>query len=496
MSDQRTGVNWKVGLSYGLPNYGLALMIGPAMGILHGFLAKNYGLSLWAMGMVFIVARLFDAVTDPLVGIASDKLRRRFWGRRSWLVAGVSLSLLAMYFILVRSEQLTPEVFCFWMLVSFLAWTVAEVPYLAWGTEIAEDYNDRTKLFSYKALLGYVGSLIYLVLPLLIMYYHQVVPWFADVLRDQFGMSGMLEFKERFMAAIPADALKRDYSPLSMKVTFAMLAVIMPVAVFVALRVCPDGAHIKHPEKKNLARTLGILIRNKAMLIFSGAFILLGAAGGLQIGMAYLHLSVYLNVQNTSTIYLFAFLCSLIGVPFWTWFAARKGKHIAFIVGLFITVPFFVWLSLMQPANTEVLYFGQPRVFWEYLITICSLNFCQVVYFIMPPAIMGDIANADMIKTKTDETGTYYSIYTFTYKTVLGLGQGVALLLAGRVFEFDPKATEQTAKAAMGVKMFMGYVPALFALAGAVLMMWYPITKKKYEEIQQTLKEMGLKTSV
>jgi glycoside/pentoside/hexuronide:cation symporter, GPH family len=471
MSDQRTVVDWKVGLAYGLPNYGLALMIGPAMGILHGFLAKTYGLSLWAMGMVFIVARLFDAVTDPIVGIASDKLRRRFWGRRSWLVAGVALSLLAMYFILVRSESLTPLVFCIWMLVSFLAWTMAEVPYLAWGTEIAEDYNDRTKLFSYKALMGYVGSLIYLVLPLIIMFYQTRVQ------------------------GIPAEETTKDYSPLSMKVTFAMLALIMPLAVFAALKVCPDGAHIRNPERKNLLRTLGIMVRNRAMLIFSGAFILLGVAGGLQIGMAYLHLSVYLNVQNTSTIYLFAFLCSLVGVPFWNWFAARRGKHIAFIVGLFITVPFFVWLSLMEPANNDVLFLGQPRVFWEYLITICSLNFCQVVYFVMPPAIMGDIANADMIKTRTDETGTYYSVYTFTYKTVLGLGQGVALLLAGSVFAFDPEAKVQTAKAAMGVKMFMGYVPALFAFAGALLMLWYPITKKKYEEIQATLRDMGLKTS-
>jgi glycoside/pentoside/hexuronide:cation symporter, GPH family len=471
MSERRTGVNWLVGLAYGLPNYGLAIMVGPAMGILHGFLAKNFGLSLWYMGMVFIVARLFDAVTDPIVGIASDKLRRRFWGRRSWLVAGVSLSLLAMYFIWVQADRLTPVLFCFWMLVSFLAWTIAEVPYLAWGTEIAEDYNDRTRLFSYKVFMGNVGSLLYLVLPLIIMYY------------------------QIYVLGVPAENTTKDYSPLSMKVSFVMLAIVMPVALFFALKVCPDGAHIKNPAKKNLRRTLGILVRNKAMLIFSGAFILLGVAGGLQIGMAYLHISVYLQVKDPPVLYFCGFIFSLLGVPFWTWFASRKGKHVAFIVGLALTVPFFVFLSLMEPADYNVLYWGQPKVFWQYLITFCTLNFCQVVYFVMPPAIMGDIANADMIKTKTDETATYYSIYTFTYKTVLGLGQGVALLLAGSVFAFDPGATVQTAKASIGVRMFMGYVPAAFALAGAVLMMWYPITRKKYEEIQQTLKEMGLKTS-
>lgn len=471
MSDQTRKIGWKTGLAYASPNYGLALMVGPAMGILHGFLAKNYGLSLWAMGMVFIVARLFDAVTDPLVGIGSDKLRSRFWGRRSWLVAGVSLSLLAMYFILIKSEELTPAYFCLWMLVSFLAWTMAEIPYLAWGTEIAEDYNERTKLFSYKAAMGYLGSLIYLVLPLIIMYY-------------QIHVQG-----------VPVEDTTEDYSPLSMRATFWMLAVIMPLALVFALKVCPDGAHIKKPERKNLGRTLRLMLSNKAMRIFSGAFVLLGLAGGLQIGMAYLHLSVYLGITSASTIYFFAFLCSLLGVPFWNWFAARKGKHIAFIVGLSITIPFFIALALMEPAQEANQWLGRPMVFWQYLVTICALNFCQVVFVVMPPAILGDIANADMIETKTDETATYYSVYTFAYKTVLGVGQGVALLMAGSVFGFDPMADTQTDKAEWGLKLFMGYLPAALTLAGALLMTQYPITRQKYQEIQAKLKEMGVKTS-
>jgi len=471
MSHQTKKIGWKTGLAYAGPNYGLALMVGPAMGILHGFLAKNYGLSLLAMGMVFIVARLFDAVTDPLVGIASDKVRSRFYGRRSWLTLGVTLSLIAMYFILVKSEDLTAAYFCFWMLVSFLAWTMAEIPYLAWGTEIAEDYNERTKLFSYRAAMGYVGSLIYLVLPLIIMFY-----------------------QIRFLG-VPASETTEDYSPLSMRVTFWMLAIVMPIALVFALKVCPDGAHIKKPEPKNLKRTARILFSNKAMRIFSGAFILLGMAGGLQIGMAYLHLSVYLGITSASTIYFFAFICSLLGVPFWNWFAARKGKHIAFIVGLSITIPFFILLALMEPANEANTYLGRPVVFWQYLVTICALNFCQVVFLVMPPAILGDIANADMIETKTDETGTYYSVYTFAYKTVLGLGQGVALLMAGGVFGFDPMAETQTAKAEWGIKLFMGYVPAALTLAGAALMTQYPITRERYEEIQAKLREMGLKTS-
>ncbi len=457
-------------MAYALPNYGLALMVGPALGILNGFLAKEYNLDLWAIGVVMIVARLFDAVTDPIVGIASDKTRSRFWGRRSWLTAGMALSLVAMYFILIESKDLTPGFFCFWMLVSFLAWTVSEIPYLAWGTEIALNYNDRTRIFSYKSAVGYVGSLVYLALPLLIAFYQTKV------------------------LGVPKSETTLDYTPLSMHVTFWMLAIAMPLGLLIALKVCPDGAHISHPEKKDIRRMLKLMLANKAMRVFSGSFLLLGLSCGLQIGLAYLHLSVYLAVKDIATIYLFAYVCSLVGVPFWIWFSERFGKHVAFMTGLSITIPLFIALALMEPATGQELVWNRPIVFWEYLATLCALNFCQVVFQVMPPAILGDIANSDMIETKTDETGTYYSSYTFAFKSVLGVGQGVALLMAGAVFGFIPTRTEQTDLAAFGLKLAMGYVPAVLTLFGVLIMLRYPLTKMRYEEIQAKLKEMGLKT--
>mgnify|MGYP000344964411 CR=1 FL=1 len=275
-----------------------------------------------------------------------------------------------------------------------------------------------------------------------------------------------------------------------MKITFIMLAIVMPLGTLIALTVCPDGDHIRQPARKTIGQTIRLLLANKAMLIFTGSFVLLGIGCGMQVGLAYLHLTVYLDIKNASPIYFFAFVCSLLGVPFWNWFASRKGKHVAFFTGLAITIFFFIALALMQPAESDVLYGGQPKVFWQYLITICSLNFCQVVFVIMPPAIIGDIANADMVESKQDETGTYYSIYTFCFKTVLGLGQGMALLLAGPVFGFDPEAKTQTDLAATGLKLFMGWIPAGLTLAGALLMTRYPITRERYEEIQQKLKAL------
>lgn len=472
MTEPKSSLSWKVALAYGLPNFGLAIMVGPVLGIIQGFYAKNYGMLLTDIAAVLFIGRMFDAVSDPAVGIASDKLRHRFWGRRSWLVAGAVISLLAVYKLFIVPADLTPAYFRLWMLVGFLGWTVAEIPYLAWGTEIATEYNDRAKVFSFKTAMGFVGALLFLALPNIIA-----------------------EWQIRFQGRA-ADSVTRDYSPLSMQVAFWLLAALMPVFVLISLAACPDGAHVKHPERKGIRASARTLISSKAMLIFTSGFILLGLAGGMQVAMAYLHVSVYLGLaQEVSQIYVIGFLCSLLGVPVWNWVATHTGKHIAFIIGLSLTSILFIGLGLMDPYQGGDLILGRKPVFWYYLLTFAGLNFCQVVYSSMPPAIIGDIADESMLKTREDQSATYYSVYTFLYKSVLGIGTGLAMYISGAVFGFDATAKIQNAKAVLGIKVMMGYLPAALVVAAVVVLLFYPITKARYAQIQGKMKELGLKTS-
>jgi len=461
---------WKVAVAYGMPNFGLAIMVGPVMGILQGYYAKHFPISLEAIAGVLLLARVFDAVTDPLVGIASDHVRDRFWGRRSWLVVGALLSVLAMYNLLVVPDGVTVGSFRVWILVGFLAWTIAEIPYLAWGTELTGDYDARTRIFSSKTAWGFVGSLIFLALPNLIAFY-----------------------QARVMGT-PEAQITRDYSHLSMKASFWLLAVTTPLFVAIALWACPGGSHARKAERKGLAETARILFSNKAMRIFMGGFVVLGIAGGMQVAMAYLHVSVYLGLgEHVSQIYVVGFLCSLLGVPLWNWLAAAKGKHVSLIAGLSVTCFLFIGLGLLKPHDGVSLLWGKPVVFWYYLLIFCGCNFSQVVFYSMPPAIIGDISEAALLETRKDQSATYYSVYTFLYKMMIGLGQGAALFLSGALFGFDPKAVAQVDKAAIGIKVIMGYLPAVLVVVAVLILTRYPITRRRHLEIQARIKELGLK---
>jgi len=471
--EENNQVNWKVGLAYGLPNFCMAIMIGPALGVLQGVYAKDFGLTLESMAGVILLGRIFDAISDPLVGISSDKFRHRFWGRRSWLVAGAIISLISLYHLFIPpAGGMTITHFRIWFILGFLGWTVSEVPYLAWGTEITEDYDQRTKIFSFKTATGLAGSLVFLSLPLIIFYYNV-------------NIKGM-----------DADTQTGDFSPLTLKVAFGLLAITLPIFVITALKVCPDGFHVKNTTHRSFKDTLIILLTNKAMLLFCIAFMFIGIAAGMQISMAYLHLSVYLQLgEDVSKLYVCGLAFSLIGVPVWNWLAKVKGKHISFITGLAFTGAFFVVLGLMEPDNGGKLIFGKVPVFWQYLVTYIVFNFCSAVFYSLPPAMIGDIAEYGMLKTRQDQTGTYYSIYTFLYKSMIGIGGAAAMFIAGAVFGFDATSDVQNDTAALGLKIMMGFLPAVLVAIAVIILLRYPITKAKYLDIQAQIHELGLKTT-
>lgn len=461
-------MNWKTGLAYGLPNFGLAIMLGPVQGLLQGYFTQNYNIKLEDIAWIFVIAPLVAAVVDPLVGMIADHYRHRFWGRRSWLVGAVVLSLLSTYHLLIVPQDLTVAYCATWVILGFIAWTISEISYNAWGTELTDNYDRRTMLFSYKSAMGFVGALLFLAFPFLLALYQTHL---------------------RGVAHAPS-----GFTPQTMHLSCWGLVALMPLFTLIALLVCPDGAHIRKTERRNPLAIIRILFSNQAMLIFLAAYVALGISGGMQTAMAYLHLSSYLGLgQEASLIYTIACTTYLLGVPVWNWVAARRGKHIALIIGLAANVVLFIALGLIRPSTGAPVFLGQPAAFWQYLLVICGLNFSQVVYYSVAPAIIGDISDHALLQTREDQSATYFASYTFVYKLALGTGWWLALYLAGAVFGFDPKASVQTAAAALGVRTMMGFVPAGLVALAIVVLKFYPITRAKYLETQQRIKELGLR---
>ena len=126
---------WTKALAYAMPHIGITLLTIPVAMVLGGIYAKYSGLSLTAIGTVMLVARLFDAVTDPLIGYCSDRKRVQTGTRKPFIVLGALALAPCSYFLFVPHEGVSIAYFTFWYLAFYLALTIFWIPYMAWANE-------------------------------------------------------------------------------------------------------------------------------------------------------------------------------------------------------------------------------------------------------------------------------------------------------------------------------------------------------------------------
>src|SRR5690606_17380236 len=124
------------------------------------------GLPLAAVGGVFFLARLWDAVTDPVVGNLSDRTKSKFGRRKPWIALGAPALLLMFYFFCFPPEGADLTYLLVVTFFFYLASTIVQVPYLSWGAELSRDYKERTRITGYRETATMIGVMLATAIPL------------------------------------------------------------------------------------------------------------------------------------------------------------------------------------------------------------------------------------------------------------------------------------------------------------------------------------------
>ena len=154
-------------LAYGLPGLPLALLSLPLVIYLPVYYTEQLGLPLLALGAAVFVARLFDIVSDPLIGLFSDRLKRHGVPRRLFLLVGTPLLAFAIQQLFVAPDDACIAYLFAWNLLAYLGWTLLYVPYLAWGAELSDAYHVRTQLAGSREGFAIIGIFAAIALPML-----------------------------------------------------------------------------------------------------------------------------------------------------------------------------------------------------------------------------------------------------------------------------------------------------------------------------------------
>ena len=134
-----------------------------------GYVALAVGLPAQTAGVIIMVARIFDAVSDPVMGFFSDRLRVRFGTRRGSLIVSAPLIILSM-FLMFYPYSNPSQTIRFWIVLAsyiffYAVQTSIMIPYFSLSSELTEDYTERARMTAIRLGFSIFSSIVCVAVP-------------------------------------------------------------------------------------------------------------------------------------------------------------------------------------------------------------------------------------------------------------------------------------------------------------------------------------------
>lgn len=439
MSDRQTAGLQTAGrltlFFYALPAAPLAALGLPLYALIPTYYTETVGLPVAAVGWCLLLVRVFDALTDPVTGYLADRIRPGFGRRRTLFTLSLPLAAVSALMLYWPPEGATIWWLALWGSVLSLAYTLATVPYTAWGAELVSDYHGRTRLAAFRESLTLAGTLIAIILPFAIGF-------------EASGLSGLA---------------------------------VLGISVAIALPLFGVLAIVRVPEPRDASRSrltlrqgLHFLGQNRPFLRLIAAFFLNGFANGIPATLFLYFVSDRLQLPDMrGPLFFLYFLCGIGGIPLAALVSHRIGKHRAWCYAMLATCLIFSAAPLLQPGALFA------------FAAICVATGLLLGFDLaIPPSMQADVIDADTAASGEQRGGIYFAAWGLATKLSLAAGVGLVFPLLS-FFGFDPAdagGNSQTALFALAV--IYCWIPIVLKCAAVSLMWNFPIDRIAQEGLR------------
>ncbi|WP_428630252.1 MFS transporter [Sphingopyxis sp.] len=402
--------------------------------------ARDYGLSLTVIGVIFLLGRLWDAIADPVMGSLSDRTRSRYGRRKPWIAAGGVLFGLSSIFLFFPPFRVTPLSLGIVLFFFYLGWTAVQIPFQAWSGEVSGDYHQRTRIATYQTVVTSSALLLTLILPTI-----------ADQLRPGDGhlqlslMGGLV-----LLSIVPA---------LVLTLTALREPPLPPVRV----------------GKPSLKETIRAITGEPLLLRVLASDFAVTLAQNIRAALIVFFVTFYMGRPEwAGGLFLFQFVFGIFAGPIWLKIGRRYGKHRTAVAGELVQVAINLSLLLVTPDTFPLL-----------LALTLAQGLAQGSGNLMLRAIVADVADKHRLDSGEDRTGLYYSVFSLAGKTATAVAIGIALPLVSWL-GFDPKATNSP-DALTGLLLVFALGPAIAHAFSAALIARFPLDEAAHAEIRRQL---------
>jgi Na+/melibiose symporter-like transporter len=410
---------------YGLGELGLSLKNEVVNRYLMFFYADTLHVGPAAVGLMMLLGKGWDAVTDPAMGYLSDTTRSRWGRRRPYVLLGAVPMGVCFYLLFAPPTGLHANGLLWYLLAVglglYTCFTVFTIPYLAWGAELARDYHERTTVVQIRSLCGLVGGVAGAALPL-------VLVAAAPDARAGFAHMGLL-----LGAAVAAAALVPGLSVHD-----------------------SGGESAPDASLRHFLEGLRHTFANRDFCFIFATFCLMTVSGAMGTAIQIIVVKYRLALEGQFPLIALTFgLAFALSFPLWLGLSRRLGKTRALRIGLI--------LGCVAPFGWVVVQPGQLSAMLAFMVVAGVAS--GSVTLAGSQAI--DVVDLDELRTGEQRAGAYFGIWAFGLKLAVAVGQFLAGLLLDAV-GYVPEAA-QSSDTLWWLVMLVGPLQSVVTLAGLVV---------------------------
>lgn len=442
----RGGLGMKTVLAYGVGDIygGGAFMI---VGMLFLFyLTEVVGLSPILAGLVFGIGKVWDAVSDPLMGYLSDNTKSRYGRRRVYFLAGIvpiTLSFVVIW-IPVRFQSQT-LLFLYYSAAYVLfatVFTMVMIPYSALAAELSPDYRVRNRLSGSRIFFSGFSSLLAATIPKLI---------------------------------IDASPSRPAAGYVTMSVVFGIFFAMPWLVVFFGTK--EDTAIQTQTVSRNFMREFLSIFKNRSFRIHIVMYICAYSAMDFLMALFSYYLTYYLRRPGLYSIAMGTLMIvQLAMIVVYVYIANSKGKRFAYIMGAVL------WLAGMLATTT--LGPSSPVVALVLVCALMGLGTSAGVF--IPYAILPNVIDVDELLTGRQRSGVYSGSMTLTRKLIQGALVMPTLGFFLQIIGFVPNAVQTPLVLSRFFVFFLGG-PILLIIAGIIAATRFELSPRNSEIVAAEL---------
>jgi len=400
--------------------------------------AEATGLSMTTIGIVLLIARLFDMLSDPVVGWLSDRTALATGKRKTWIVAASPLLAFSIYKLFNPDLSVNASYLLTWSVAVYAFGTLMIVPMNAWGAEMTSDYNQRSRITGVRAGAGLVGTLCALMIP------------------------AVLNSTDETSLADSINAITW------------MVIVTLALAVLLATFLVSDRSRTTLPNH-SIREMIGLLRLKTPLRQLISSFFFNGVGNAIPATLFLFYVSYVLkSPERTGQLLFLYFICAVLSIPLWINLCYRFEKHNVWIVAILVASLFFLWTPLLGEGDIAF-----------FVVIVAITGVCAGADLFIPTSIKGDLIEWDMLTTGHRRPGIFFALWGKATKLAFAVAIGLAFPLLEWI-GFDASA-DNTDSSLQALALIYGLPCIAFKLWAARLMWKYPITRDEHLRIRTQL---------